>query len=341
MQPIKKGLLAAFCVVFAVSLLVAGCGSKDDKADKKENPMAGQMKPLPTDSKKIVAEYNGGKVQEGDFNLYLNIYRFLQPQAAAMMNSPEAKKGIIKQYVAERKIVKEVKDNAKYGKEADKSLKQFEEQLKQMAAQDKKKKKQDIDSVLKEGGITKAQLRSFLVDNNKVSDYFESQVKESDLKKEYDKSDAFDKVKLNHVLVAFQPQEKDGKKAKKRSDADAKKLAEEVKKKLEKGESFKDVAKKYSDDPGSKDNAGEIEDSPKNWVPAFGKAAKTLPLNKISDPIKTEYGYHVLKVNKRSKDPFSKVKEEIKGQHVQKLYEKYIKDEVKIEKMDLDDKKKK
>ncbi|SDW86367.1 foldase protein PrsA [Marininema mesophilum] len=339
MQPTKKGLMTAFCLFLAVALVVAGCGSKNDKAENEKQNAAN--KPLPTNSKKVVAEYNGGKVTEGEFNLYQNIYRFLQPQAAAMMNNPKAKEGIVKQYVAERKIVKQVKDKEKFGKAADKSLKQFEEQLKQMAAQDKKKKKQDINSVLKEGGITKAQLRNFLVDNNKVSNFFESQVKEADLKKEYEKSDAFDKVKLNHVLIAFQPTGKDGKKkGKKRTDAEAKKLAEEVKKKLEKGDSFKEIAKKYSNDPGSKDNAGEIEDSPKNWAPAFSKAAKKEPLNKISDLVKTEYGYHVLKVQKRSKEPFSKVKNEIKSQQIQKLYEKYIKKEVKIKKLNIDDKKK-
>ncbi|MFC4075535.1 peptidylprolyl isomerase [Salinithrix halophila] len=347
MRPINRRLLTALSALLAVSVLVAGCGSggdKKDNADKQAKEAAGQAKPLPTDSKKVVAEYKGGKVTEGELNLYLNIFSFFQPQMAAMVNNPEAKKEIVKQYVAEKMIAGRVKDNEKYTKEANKALKDFEKQLEQMPAQGKDKKKQDMDSVLKENGITKTQLKEFLENNNKVSNYFEDKVKESDLKKEYEKSDAYYSIKLNHILIAFEPQGKDGKpdKKNKRSDKEAKKRAEEVKKKLDEGGKFKDLSKKYSDDPGSKNKGGEIQDSPQNWVPQFAKAAKELPLNKISDPVKTEYGYHVMKVTDRGKQPYKKVKDQIKGQKVQEKYQNFIKNEVKIKKLNIPgDKKKK
>ncbi|MGN7309408.1 peptidylprolyl isomerase, partial [Bacillus subtilis] len=53
-------------------------------------------------------------------------------------------------------------------------------------------------------------------------------------------------------------------------------------------------------------------------VEAFKEAAKTLPLNKISDPVETEYGYHVMKVEKRTEADYAKLtaeqKETLKSQ---------------------------
>ncbi|SMO81029.1 peptidylprolyl isomerase [Melghirimyces algeriensis] len=335
MRPMNKRLLMALSVLLAVSMVIAGCGSgEDEKNEQDATDSMGQSKPLPTDSKKVVAEYKGGKVTEGELNLYLNIFRFFQPQMAALVNTPEAKKEIAKQYIAEKMIVKRVKDKEEFEKEADKSLKQIEKQIKQMSAQNEdKKKKKDMESVLKENGVTKAHLRSFLIDNNKVSAYFEEQVKEKDLREKYKKSDDFYTIKLQHVLISTQ-EDPEGKK-KKRSDKEAKKLAEKVKKKLEDGETFSKVAEKYSDDPGSKDKDGKVEGTPDQWAPEFGKAAKKLDLNKISDPVKTQFGYHVMKVNERKKQPFDKVKEQMKRQEVQNLYQEFIKEEVKVKKLDI------
>ncbi|PTX55242.1 peptidyl-prolyl cis-trans isomerase C/foldase protein PrsA [Melghirimyces profundicolus] len=335
MRPMNKRLLTALSALLAVTLLVAGCGSgKEDKnaKDSAETP-AGQAEPLPTDSKKVVAEYEGGKVTEGELNLYLNIFRFFQPQMAALVNTPEAKREIVKQYIAEKLIVDRVKDDDKYEKKAEESLKQFEKQLKQAPAGGKDKKKKDMDTVLKENGITKSQLKTFLENNNKVSAYFENKVSEKSLKQAYEKSDDFYNIKLQHVLISTQKDPESNEP--KHSEKEAKQLAEEVKKKLEGGEKFSKLAKKYSEDPGSKDKNGKVEGTPDQWAPAFGKAAKELPLKKISDPVKTEFGYHVIKVNERKKQPFDKVKDQLKGQKVQEMYQDFIKEEVKIKKLNI------
>jgi len=83
----------------------------------------------------------------------------------------------------------------------------------------------------------------------------------------------------------------------KRTPEEALALAKEVKRKIQSGEmSFEEASRKYSDSVRS-DNGGELGFV--NWgemVEAFEEAAWSLPLNKLSDPVETQYGYHIIQV---------------------------------------------
>jgi peptidyl-prolyl cis-trans isomerase D len=67
------------------------------------------------------------------------------------------------------------------------------------------------------------------------------------------------------------------------------------------GENFADLARNYSEDPGSAKNGGDLGgfQSLKQWVPEFGAAARLLDSGKISDPIRSQFGWHVIKSNGR------------------------------------------
>ncbi|MGB2633929.1 MAG: peptidylprolyl isomerase [Candidatus Acidiferrum sp.] len=98
--------------------------------------------------------------------------------------------------------------------------------------------------------------------------------------------------------------------------AEVKKQAESILAQARKGANFEDLAKKYSDDPGSKAKGGDL-----GWlvhgqtVPEFDKAAFNTPKGEISDLVKTQYGFHIIKVldkeNAHTK-PFDEVKDSIR-----------------------------
>ena len=62
---------------------------------------------------------------------------------------------------------------------------------------------------------------------------------------------------------------------------------------------WKKVAKEYSIDPGSKDNGGELGDvTPGMMVPSFDEAAFSLEVDEISEPVESQFGWHVIEVTK-------------------------------------------
>jgi len=96
-----------------------------------------------------------------------------------------------------------------------------------------------------------------------------------------------------------------------------KKKAEDVLKQAKKGAKFDKLAKKYSEDPGSKDKGGDL-----SWirqgqtVPEFEKTAFSLAPGQISDLVKTQYGFHIIKVLEKETahtKPFEQVKDSIRA----------------------------
>ncbi|MNN07768.1 Foldase protein PrsA 3 precursor [compost metagenome] len=134
-------------------------------------------------------------------------------------------------------------------------------------------------------------------------------ITEDDVKKEFEatKQD-YTTASVRHILINFT--DPDGKE---RTSEDTLKLAKEVKSKLDKGEDFAALAKQYSEDPGSKDNGGLYENvEVSNWVEAFKQAALTQPLNQIGEPVETEYGYHIIRVEARTEKKYEDLTQEQK-----------------------------
>lgn len=94
--------------------------------------------------------------------------------------------------------------------------------------------------------------------------------------------------------------------------------AKDIKAKIDKGAKFEDMAKQYGTD-GTKDNGGDLGyyayDSTE-LVPEFMEGAKKVKEGEVSEPVKTSFGYHLIKatgINKESKvQPYDEVKDQIK-----------------------------
>ena len=85
-----------------------------------------------------------------------------------------------------------------------------------------------------------------------------------------------------------------------RDDAETLALAQEIRQRLVDGEDFATLAAEYSDDPGSAANGGDLGWFGKGrMVAPFEEAAFALAVNEISEPVKTDFGYHIIEVLER------------------------------------------
>lgn len=118
-------------------------------------------------------------------------------------------------------------------------------------------------------------------------------VTEKEVKEYYDNYKP--EIKARHILVEDE------------------KTANEVKKKLDEGAKFEELAKEYSKDPGSAENGGELGwFGPGRMVPEFETAAYGLEVNQISGPVKSEHGYHIIQVTeKKEKKSFDEMKDKM------------------------------
>ncbi|HEY1661396.1 MAG TPA: peptidylprolyl isomerase [Verrucomicrobiae bacterium] len=177
---------------------------------------------------------------------------------------------------------------------------------------------------LKGAGKTLAQYRSELADsmtaNAALVRILNVSVTDADIKKYYnDNPTEFEQpeqVHVRHILFATldlttqQPLSDDLKQAKL-------KQAQDVLKRVRAGEDFATLAKQYSDDPGSKENGGELLPfSHGEMVPEFDSAAFSLTNNQISDIVTSQFGYHIIQMigkTPEQKIDLTKVSDQIKS----------------------------
>ncbi len=118
------------------------------------------------------------------------------------------------------------------------------------------------------------------------------------------------RVKVRHILIKADAKDPD-------ALAKAKEKAESIRKEAAAGKDFAQLAKQYSEDPGTKNQGGELGYISKGQVvPEFEEAAFSLKAGEISKVIQTAYGLHILKVDEiqeQKAEPFDKVKDRIQN----------------------------
>jgi peptidyl-prolyl cis-trans isomerase C len=141
-----------------------------------------------------------------------------------------------------------------------------------------------------------------------------TKVDEATARKYYDehKSDYL-QLKARHILIRFKgsavPLKKD---AKELTDDEALAKAKEIRQKLVDGADFATLAKAESDDAGSGANGGDLGTfGHGRMVPAFEEVAFKIPVGELSQPVKSQFGYHIIKVESRQEKTFVEVRPEI------------------------------
>ncbi|AIL59677.1 parvulin-like peptidyl-prolyl isomerase [Pseudomonas alkylphenolica] len=112
-----------------------------------------------------------------------------------------------------------------------------------------------------------------------------------------------DEVHVRHILI--KPSEI-------RSEAATKALAEKLYERIQNGEDFAQLAKSYSEDPGSALNGGDLNwIDPNALVPEFREEMATAQQGQVTKPFKTQYGWHVLEViGRRATDSTEQAREQ-------------------------------
>jgi len=170
-----------------------------------------------------------------------------------------------------------------------------------------------LDKQLKEQGYTKASLRADIraqLLSEKIYDSVTKDAKVTDAdiakyyqqnKSQYSQAESRD---VRHILVKTKAQ------------------ADKIYAQLKAGASFATLAKKYSQDPGSKDNGGKLTITRGQTVAPFDTTAFQLTTNQISKPVKTQYGYHVIQplsdVRPPTTTPLKDAKPQIEAQLLDK-----------------------
>jgi peptidyl-prolyl cis-trans isomerase C len=125
----------------------------------------------------------------------------------------------------------------------------------------------------------------------------------------------YEQLAASHILIRFKGSQvplREG-----QTDLDEKEAlakANQIKQRIANGESFAAIAKAESDDVGSAANGGSLGSFGKGqMVPEFDKAAFELPQGQISEPVRTQFGYHVIQGHGRTTRALEEVRSEIEA----------------------------
>ncbi|KXN99586.1 MULTISPECIES: peptidylprolyl isomerase PrsA [Bacillus] len=196
----------------------------------------------------------------------------------------QAGKQVLNTMVMEKVLIKNYKVE---DKEVDK---RFDETKKQVGDQ--------FDTLLKQQGMKEETFKNMLRAQLAQEKAIEKTITDKELKDNYKPE-----IKASHILV--------------KDEATAKKVKEE----LGQGKSFEELAKQYSEDTGSKEKGGDLGFfGPGKMVKEFEDAAYKLKKDEVSEPVKSQFGYHIIKVTdiKEPEKSFEQSKADIKKEIVQK-----------------------
>lgn len=257
----------------------------------------------------VVAKVNGAEIRQSDLAA---AEEDLGAQAAQLAQMPaDAKREYLIGYVTDMMLVSKAAEAKKIG-----DTPEFKKKLALMR--------------------TKLLTESFLEQQAKAA------ATDAEMKKVYDEAikqvTPEEEVSARHILIRADSSDE---KAVKDAETKIKAVAERIKK----GEDFAKVAGEVTEDPSGKTNGGDLGFFTKeHMVPEFADVAYKLDKGQVSDPVKTQFGWHIIKVDDKRKKPaptFEQVKDQVASFVVRKAQAEMItklRADAKVEKFDKDGK---
>jgi len=297
----RKAVLALMAALLGAFL--SGCGGK--KAEPVGLPGEGQGD--------TIATYKGGQITQTEFDKFTAYLIVEEPTVSVYLQIPAFKEQFVRQLALYKVLAGQATDAQK--KEAEESAAFFAEQLDEYlkaypAMQEEMTKRGVSADELKT--IRRVLAAADMVISGKAEE-LAGKVKEEEVRAEFDKNpNDYNIVTVRHILVSTMDLATG---EEKRTKEEALERVLEAKSKLEQGAGWDEIAKEYSEDPGSKDNGGLYENQRAGlWVTEFKNAANTQKVGVIGDPVETMYGYHIIKVESRDIMTFDKLDEATKDE---------------------------
>jgi parvulin-like peptidyl-prolyl isomerase len=317
-----------FILLFLLTVVFSGCGNKNETIKlKKDSPAYQLAKELSAKLQYLDPDKNNPVATTKEFTLTTGeVIGSIYDNSGNRTNQlktmdPNRLKGIIlqtAQRMAEHKLVLNEAKNAKFMVPQPVLDSLLNLQYSRAGGEDK-----FVEMIQKSGAnieAVKKDIRNFITFDRYLEETLAEQI---DVSEE-------EVASVRHILLMTQGKNEAEK-------GEIRKKMEGILAQAKQGKDFAELAKQYTEDPGSKENGGLYENFPKGqMVKPFEDAAFSVPVGEISDIVETRYGFHILKIVTRDKfksldqpdpDLEKQLKSKIKGQAYQdyltKLKEAY------------------
>ena len=267
-----------FALLLVSTMMLTGCGKIATLKNGEE----------------VVAKLNGKSITAEQ------LYDELKSQGGASVLT-----NMIDEYI----VNKEVKTDDDAKSYADSQLNSYKQSYKSYG--------QDFSAALKSAGYSgEDDFKDALITEYKkqvvTENYVKDELTDSEIEKYYD-DNIFGDIEARHILISPNTKDDMSDEEKEEAEKKAKKEAENIIKKLDKGEKFADLAKEYSDDEGTASKGGKLTVTYGSVVDEFWKGCTELKDGEYSkEPVKSEYGYHIIyRIKQKEKPSLDKVKDDV------------------------------
>ncbi len=274
----KKKLGISICLISALVLTVTGCGKKAELDDNKTAVSLKGIKITATDYYNEIKKSNISKLVDMiDHQLFDKKYESNDDEDQAVEEQ-----------------INQLKEN--YSDETT-----FQSVIQQYFGVNSEDELEDM-------------LRLEYKRNEAVEEFVADNLTDKEIEDYYDQNIIGD-IKASHILITPDVDSDATDEEKEKAENKAKKEAKRIIKKLDEGEDFAELAKKYSDDEATAKNGGDLDyfntdDMDENFMDAVKKLDND---EYTKEPVKTQYGYHIiLKVDQKEKPKLKEVKDSIK-----------------------------